>query len=333
MDKCEHTNVQSDPRIAFLVQVARAYYLENQTQAEIAQSLGISRSQVSRHLSEARELGIVQVRVITPYERSPELERLVRGRYPHLQDVVVAPAFSSTPEALRTIIGRAAARYIVDVLRPGQRLALGCGRTLRAMVDALQKRDVPNVMVLQAMGNIGHEAHNIDYNEIARKAADALGAHVYYLSAPAILGVGSGSARALVAANTGLEYALSLAHHADVYIVGLGSLESDQLYARAGLIQQAELDDLHQRGAVGDICGRFFDLDGGEQLSSFAERIVGIDLRDLQRGQLAIGIGGGVDKAAPLLGALRGRFINVLISDEQTVRQMLALDETSPDGR
>jgi deoxyribonucleoside regulator len=316
-----------DRRLARLVEVARAYYLEHQTQAEIARSLGISRSQVSRYLTSARELGIVQIRITLPSEETSGLRDELRHRFPHLRDVIVAPAFSGNREAIRTLIGRFAANFVMDTVQPGHSLALGCGRTLRAMVDALPERYIPGVTVVQAMGNIGHEAHNIDYNEIARKAADAMVAQVHYLSAPAILGPGSGRAAALVAANPMLEQALSLARRADVYIVGLGSLESDQLYARLGLIQHEELNDLKGR-AVGDICGRFFDLSGREQRSVFDERIVGIELDDLRRAQFAIGVAGGPDKAAPLLGALRGNLINVLISDEQTIHSVLALDDT-----
>jgi deoxyribonucleoside regulator len=318
-----------DARLARLVEVARAYYLEHQTQAEIARSLGISRSQVSRYLSSARELGIVQVRVTIPARETSSLRESLRRRYPHLRDVVVAPAFSGNLDAVRAIIGRCAANWLMDKVQPGHRVALGCGRTLRAMVDAMPERYIPNVTVVQAMGNVGHEAHNIDYNEIARKAGAAIGAQVYYLSAPAILGRGSGTAAALVVANPTLEFTLSLVRRADVYVVGLGSLESDQLYARVGLIRQEELNDLKGR-AVGDICGRFFDLNGLEQPSAFNDRIVGVGLDDLCRAQVAIGVAGGPDKVAPLLGALRGRLINVLVSDEQTIHSLLALDDTYP---
>lgn len=305
-----------------LVQVARAYYLENQIQSEIARSLGISRSLVSRYLRAAREQGIVRIQIIDPEEISYQIGHALKRHFPHLKDVVVAPSFSSEPDAIRVMIGRYAANYLIDVLEPGQTLALGCGRTLRAMVDALQRRSLHGSIVVQAMGNIGHEAHNIDYNEIARQAAEALGGRVYYVSAPAILGKGSGRADDLVKANPSLDYALSLAKRADVYMVGIGSIESDQLYVRTGLLEDAELDDLHPR-AVGDICGRFFDLHGQEQTSLFEDRIVGVELGDLRHARFCIGVAGGPDKAASILGALRGMYINALVSDEHTIQQLL----------
>lgn len=320
-----------DPHIARLVEVARAYYLEDKTQAEIAQGLGISRSQVSRYLTAAREMGLVQIRIVDLEGTPNALAQRLKDRFPHLEGVVIAPTFSTEIDAIRAMIGRFAANYLLQILQPSQCLALGCGHTLRAMVDALPKHRLTDVKVVQAMGNIGHEVHKIDYNEIARHTAESLGGKVYYLSAPAILGNGSGRASDLIAANPGLQYSFSIARQADIYVVGLGSLDSDQLYVRAGLVQQAELDDLRSRHAVGDICGRFFTLAGQEIHSPFGDRIVGIELSDLKHAQYAIGVAGGADKVAPLLGALRGSFINVIVSDESTVRALLEADKEMQD--
>ena len=101
------------------------------------------------------------------------------------------------------------------------------------------------------------------------------------------------------------------------------------VYTRFGLIQTEELEDLAGR-AVGDICGRFFNITGQPEPSRFDNRIVGIQLDDLRRGSFAVGVAGGWDKVAPLLAAIRGKFINVIITDEQTITSILALDETYP---
>jgi len=315
--------MQNGDKIARLVEIARAYYYENRTQSEIAASMGVTRSQISRYLKEARELGIVDIRIMMPGEQPGRLADQILQLFPHLEDVVIAPTYSAEIETTRSIVGRYAANYLSKVLQPGQCLGIGCGRTLRAMVNALQKHEVSDVCVVQAMGNIGHEAHGIDYNEIALQAARAFNARHHYISSPAILGNGSGKASELVMDNPTIKAALDLARHAQVYIVGLGSLESDQLYAQAGLIEQSALDDLRQR-AVGDICGRFFDLTGNEVLASFSERTVGIELGDLRNASLSIGVATGEDKIAPLLGALHGQWINVLICDEKTAQGILA---------
>lgn len=312
----------SDEHVGRLIEIARAYYENDATQADIAQMFNMSRSMVSRDLALAREIGIVEISIKDPRQRMPGFRERLLALFPHLKDVVIAPVFNGDADVVRANLGRAAAGYLAASLQPGQRLALGCGRTLRAMIDSLPVRRVPDIEIVQAMGNIGHEAHGIDYNEIARQAADALGGRVYYVSAPAILGPRAGTAQAFAEANLTLNHALARARAADVMVVGLGSLESDQLYVQAGLIDARDLDAVRGR-AVGDICGRFFDINGQAVATPFDSRVVGIALSDMARAAAAVGVAGGPDKIDPLIGALRGRHINVLISDEHTISQLI----------
>ncbi|MDL1899860.1 sugar-binding transcriptional regulator [Anaerolineae bacterium CFX9] len=309
-----------------LVQVARAYYLDDQTQEQIALTLGVSRSLVSRLLRMARERGIVRVEVVDPALASMELVTVVRRCFPHLRQVVIAPTMSGSPDAVRAMVGRYGAQFLHSALEPNQHLAIGCGRTLRALVDAMSPRQT-HTRVVQAMGNIGHEAQSVDYNEIAWQAAEALGGRAYYLSAPAVLGRTSADAASFIAGNPSLKVTLDLARNAQMFVVGIGSIESEQLYVRSGLIAQEELDTLH--GAVGDICGRFFDIEGHELPAPFSNRMVGITLDDLKNAPLSIGVAAGSEKVSAILGALRGRFINVLVSDEQTVRSVVELAEVA----
>jgi deoxyribonucleoside regulator len=312
-----------DEKTTRLVEVSRAYYLENRTQAEIAASLGITRSQVSRDLKEARQRGIVEISINLPDQESSELESDLQARFPHLLRAIVAPSFSEDVEANRILIGRYAANYLMKVARPGQKIVIGCGRTMRCLVDALQKTDLAGARVIQAMGNLGHPDHDIDYNEICATAANAFGVPAYYLSAPAILGPRSGKARQLIQANPTIQAVLEQAQQADIYIFGIGSIESELPYVRVGMIAADEMDEIARR-AVGDICGRFFDQNGVEQPTPFGDRIVGIELADLQRASQSIGAATGPDKIDPLLGALNGGWINAVVTDEHTARQILA---------
>lgn len=322
----------SHDRIRLLTEVAQAYYEQGRTQEEIASELGVSRSQVSHYLAEAREIGIVQIRVVDPEERATQVEERLRQRFPHLKEVRVVPLFGGGPEVTRRVIGRAAAQVLREAVLPGHRVCIGCGRTLREMVRALRPHPVENVILVQAMGSIGHEALDIDFGELARQAGKALGARVYTIPAPAVLG--AGSAQDLIAANSPIAEALKLARSANLYIVGLGSMETDLLYARAGLVPASEMHMLQKLPVVGDICGRFFDLSGQSYPSPFEERVVGIELDDLKRASLSLGIAGGPDKVAPLLGALRAGYINGIVTDEQTAWALLRLDEdTSAERR
>jgi len=306
----------------FLAELARAYYEDGLSQQVIGDHFGISRSQISRYLQRARDRGIVQVRVILPEAREADLEEALRHRYPHLEDVRVASVFVDDESAVRHSVARLGARMVEDLPRPLEVICFGAGRTLAAVVDLMRPAFEPGTVVVQAMGNSGHEALDIDYDAIAQHAATLLGGRSVRINAPAILGPGLRAAD-LEVANPQIQQALDVARSADAYVLGIGSMSVDELYVSTGLVRAEELAQLRDAGAVGDFCGRFFDIDGNECRSPYIDRVVGIELEHLRRAKASLAIGGGPSKVAAVVGALRGRWINRLAVDEHTARGVL----------
>lgn len=306
----------------FLAELARAYYERDLTQEEVAAEFGISRSQVSRYLKEARARDLVQIRVIGPNARDAELEGALRRAFPGLRGTVVAAAFSTNPRTVRGAIARAGARLLERLVRPRMTVSIGAGRTLAALVDGLTYRPLRDVTVAQAMGNAGHEGLEIDYHAIAQRAAAAFGGRAVQINAPAILGPGA-FAIELERSNPPIREALRISRSAQLFVLGIGSMTGDQIYVATGLIGPDELDQLAEAGAVGDLCGHFFDIDGRPVRGPFDDRVVGINLDDLRRAPLVIGCGGGEEKVPAIVGALRGGFITALVTDEHTARGVL----------
>jgi len=208
-------------KLELLIEIARAYYEQGHDQDMIAQSMGISRSQVSRYLTQARELNLVQIRVVSPQDRMGLLEHEISEKFPNLKEAVVVPAFKTSQDILRKTIGRVAAAYFAQLIIPGMNICLGSGRTLREVVYYLRPNQIPNISIIQAMGNVGHEAMQIDFNDIARETARAFSARVIYLNSPAILG--SGNVNELVRDNPTINQALQIARAADIFLFGVGS--------------------------------------------------------------------------------------------------------------
>ena len=108
-------------------------------------------------------------------------------------------------------------------------------------------------------------------------------------------------------------------------LVGIGALEPSSLLQRSGnIFSESELEALAGRGAVGDICLRFYDPAGRPVASDLDARVIGITLEQLRRADRSVGIAGGRRKYRAILGALRGRWINVLITDHATAERLLA---------
>jgi deoxyribonucleoside regulator len=322
--KRARTNVHSGRPDQFLADVARAYYEQHMTQEEIAGLHGVSRSQVSRYLQEAYDREIVQIRITLPESRDTALERSLTDRFPHLREAVVAGSFSELEAARRRAVARATARLLARRVTSSMTVCFGAGRTLADAVALLEPGPRRNVVVVQAMGNAGHEGLEIDYNAIAQAAATAFGGRAYQINAPAIVGP-SARASDLEASSTQIAESLRIARSADMYVLGIGSMSTDVIYVKTGLIAASELEALRDAGAVGDMCGNFYDARGRACPGPFADRLVGIRLADLRRASTVIACASGAEKVPAIAGALEGRLATALVTDEHTARGVLGV--------
>ncbi len=308
----------------FLADVARAYYEQHMTQEQIAVQHGVSRSQVSRYLQEAHDRDIVQIRIALSDSRDRDLEQALVARYPHVREAVVAQSFSQDAANRRRAVARATARLLDRRVASSMTVCFGAGRTLADTVALLETDARHNVVVVQAMGNAGHEGLDIDYNAIAQVAASAFGGHAYQINAPAIVGPAA-RASDLEASSTQIAQSLRIARSADLYVLGIGSMSTDVIYVKTGLIAADELEALRAAGAVGDVCGNFYDARGRPCPGPFADRLVGIRLADLRRAPMVIACASGEEKVPAIAGALEGRLATALVTDEHTARGVLAL--------
>jgi DNA-binding transcriptional regulator LsrR (DeoR family) len=301
------------------------YFVEDRSQDDVAAILGTTRSNVSRMLKQARDLGIVEIRIVDPAKRDHELELALRDRF-GLVDVRVLEV---TPETdVLSGVGRLAVRWLDETLRDGQVVALSWGQTLQAVVravDGLSRRDVE---VVQLVGGLSALDSAVTGQELVRELSERMGARHRYLHAPALFG--SAQALTMMLHEQAIADALDAAKAADIAVVGIGAAgigSSGTLLDALGLspAQRAAFD---ASGAVGDVCGRYFDLSGREVSSVVTERVLAVTLDDLRAIPTVAGVAAGREKALGILGALRGRIIDVLICDQVAARSVLSLDRT-----
>jgi DNA-binding transcriptional regulator LsrR (DeoR family) len=175
---------------------------------------------------------------------------------------------------------------------------------------------------VQLIGAFGARIEDYDGHGLVRHLEAKLGGKGYYINAPFL--VDSRETAKDLLANRGIAETLALAGHCDVALLGVGSIEPmHSSFYRAGYVALRELKSLKRQGAVGDVCGLHFDSRGKATGSAFSNRLVGISEKALRGIPVRIGVAGGEGKSAPVLGALRGRYINVLVTDEGVAKTLL----------
>ena len=310
-------------RTEVLVDVATRYYLEHQSQAEIARELGSTRSNVSRMLTAARERGIVRIEIARPPARDEATERLLVRRFGLREAVVHAGEDRGVRE-----VARLAADWLVTGLSDGMRVTLSWGRSLSAVVRSVAPSRRLDVEVVQAGGDL-HLSRELSGNELARGLAERLGGTSSYLPAPAI--VDSPAAVRELLGTRAIARQLAKARTADVALVGIGGFGSG---FAAQLLESTHLDEedraaFDRAAPAGDILARFYGEDGRQVDTPLRDRVLALELEELAAIPCRVGVAQGSGKAAGVLGAVRGGLVDVLVTDTATAGAVLALDDTA----
>lgn len=317
-----------------LLRVARMYYLEHQSQQQIATTLGISRSNVSRMLTAAADAGIVEIRIVDPAGRDPGLEDRLRAAF-GLRDARVAIRNRRTASVDPVeAVGVQAAHLLLDTLRDNMTVALSWGTTLQAMVWATTTEHEYAVQLVPLVGGLSSISNEISGQELVRELAARLGAATYrYLHAPAVLA--SSAARDSLLAEASVHQTLDLARHADIAFVGIGTPAHGSSAAVLESLHLSAKEDKRfwAREPVGDIAARYFDAQGHPLDGAVQDRVLAVNVPDLLRIPTVVGVAAGRVKAPGVLGALRGRLIDVLVCDDGLARAVLAADgKVAADG-
>jgi DNA-binding transcriptional regulator LsrR (DeoR family) len=312
-----------DERLELLAQVAMWYYEERLDQAAIAERIGKSRSMVSRLLDQAREAGLVEVKVHYPLRTEPELE----GQLCQEFGLGSAHVLAEPPDDYGTMLkrlGELGARCVSQALHPGIIIGLSWGTGVHAVVRAMPTVPLSDATVVQLIGAVGHGDPLVDGAELGRWMAQKLHASFRFLSAP-LLVEDEGVARALRRERT-IEETLALGAQAEVAIIGIGTPEPDHSsLLRAGYLTRAELQALLDQGVVGDVVAHQFDAEGCLLDIPANRRAISLDAESLQRIPRVVAVSGGRSKTAAIHAALLGHFCTCLVTDAVAARGVLQM--------
>lgn len=319
------TITKEDYKNALLAKIAFLYYNEGKNQQEISREVGIARPAISKMLNEARENNIVEIRVKHPWTSFSLEQELVRRFGLKEARVIIGPDEHS--DCSMEDLGRIAADYFNSVVQPDSIIGISWGRALREMLLSLKNRDYPEARVVQLIGASGSEIVSTDGPRYAQMLAEKLNCPSYYLHVPLV--VESEAVRDSLLQDIRIRSTLEHARQANIAFVGIGYTGDMDNYSllRTGYISKEDLQVLLAEGAVGDICARHFDQNGNYLDTDFDRRTIGISLEELREIDTVVGLSGSKIKAPAVYGALKGAYLNVLITDAVTALELIDLDE------
>lgn len=316
--------MKSQERLDLLAQVAAWYYEQKLEQSEISQRIGKSVSMVSRLLAEAHREGLIEIRVRFAIRTDESLEQDLKRRF-GLRTAAVMKQESATDENRLRKLGELGARILKAHLHDGVTVGVGWGRAPHQVVTAMPDMQLVGVNVVQLMGGMGSTNPMLAGSELARWLAKKLNATFYSLQAPMLVET-EALAKALLR-DSEVKRTLDMARKADLLLVGIGGMNAMQTVSvNAGHITRRDIDNLARAKAVGDVIARYVDVQGHELKHPINQRVVGLDLESLRKVPAVIAVAAGEEKAQSILGALRGKYIKVLVTDSLTAKEVLKID-------
>lgn len=311
-------------QLRLMAVVARLYHVHGLRQKEIGARLGLSQARVSRLLQRAEALGLVRTVLRVPDGLRPDLEEALESRFPVSEVHVVTVGAS---EDLAVALGQAAARHLADGALSGEVVGFtSWSRTLQEMAFALRPVAKPAVRrVVEMLGDLGSPVLQHAAARSTSAIARALGAEAVFLRTPGV--VDTPALREAALANPHVRSALGLLDSIDVAFIGVGPpAVHSQLAAGDSYFTPDQLAEARASGAVGQVNQRLLDAEGRPLVTPLDDLVVGCTLDQVRAAERRIVVAGGADKCTSIAAALRGGWIDVLITDVRTAEDLVAGD-------
>ena len=296
---------------ALATKAAWYYYMEDSTQAQIAEVMGVSRAKVIRLLEEARAQGIVQFSFRKNDSQRVSAEQLLIDRF-GLKDAFVVPTPLDS-SAINQSIAQGAAHYVSDHLREDGYLNIGYGDTVSRMLGFLAKNREESLNVVSLTGGVSYYLPSV--------GTTAYSMHLFLTPSPLV--VSSRQVRDALLDEKSLQDVSTMTEYADMSVVGIGAAVEGATVLRNGILNEGELAVLKMQGAVGDVLNHFMDKDGNLIQTEIEDRVISTDLDKLRQLKNVVGVAGGKDKVTAIKAVLNGGYLNVLITDSDTAAELL----------
>ena len=306
-------------QLSFLAEISNMYYNLGMTQSEIANKVSSTRFKIAKYLQEAREKQVVEISINYPRKRMLDLEETFKKKF-DLKNIFILNTTIIPYDEIIPSLGKIGAKYLDSIIENNYIIGVLWGKTLANMIKYLNPKEKKSITVLQLVGSAAKDDPLIDSPELIRKVANSYGGGYKYLHAQ--LYVDNEYARAYLLQEPVIHDTLFLANKSDIILSGIGTTEA--AFA-SSLWSKYLVHDLKPQNAVGCIYGHAYDINGKLINSDINKKVVGVDLKTILNIKYRIAIASGKLKAEAILGALKGKFVNVLITDEDTALKILSL--------
>jgi DNA-binding transcriptional regulator LsrR (DeoR family) len=306
-------------QLVLTASVARRYYLDGKSKIEIADEFKLSRFKVARLLEDARSSGLVRIEIGQPGAIDLDMSGELQSAYGLLHAIVV-DTVEDDSLALRRLVGTAGAQLLSEIVTRNDVLGLGWARALIAMRSALDRLAARSVV--QLTGALSRPDVDDSSIELVRDVARIARCPAYRFYAPLI--VHDAPTAAALRGHPEVARAISMFPKVTKAVVAVGGWApaASTVY---DALSASERKALQRLGVCADVSGVLLDGEGRAVQAPLTERMVCIAAADLQQIPEVIALAYGPEKASATRAAMRGGYVNGLVTHTSMAKALLSL--------
>lgn len=298
-----------------IVKIAWQYYIEEKTQNEISESLNLSRMKVIKYLEKAKTNNVIQFKINLENLDNIELQNKIKEKY-NLKDIYIVPTSHDTNADSLPI---AAAQYIEDRITSDTMISIGYGEAVSKTLGHLRISTKYNVTFVSLSGGVKFYMPTA----IDTRSDYYTNPNYNHYIVPSPLLVSSEEIASHLLEEKQVKKILDMIPYSNITVIGIGALNDRATLIKEGYMDTNDFEILKSKGAVGDLLSQFYDINGNILDFDFHSMLISTEIDVLKSLQNVVAVAGGLAKKDAIIGALKGGYIDVLITDELVAQNLI----------
>ena len=305
--------------LRLLVQICKLYYFENLSQKEISEKLYISRPQVSKLLSRAKDQNIISIHINDPFTEEYQLAEFIKNRY-HLKDVLIVDTQENSKTNSLKILARNMSAFFTSFVANGNKIGISAGFTVAACSRHMNIYNCKNLQFIPLLAGLSFEGEFWYANNNCQRFAERFSSKYMVLNTPLV--VRNKDVRTELGHNELIEPLLATYENLDVILLGVGETTIDSTLGKCP-VSKEDIVWAHEHGAKAIIGASFIDAGGNEFLKDQSNLFLGIKVSQIKKCKSVVAVAIGEEKAEAIKAALKGGYVTAFCTDLVTAKLLL----------
>jgi DNA-binding transcriptional regulator LsrR (DeoR family) len=270
---------------------------------------------VIKYLEKAKTNNVIQFKINLEEIDNLTIQNKIIEKY-NLKDIYIVPTSDHNNVESLTI---AAAQYIEDRITSDTMINIGYGEAVSRTLGHLRISTKYKVTFVSLSGGVKFYMPTA----IDTRSDYYTNPNYNHYIVPSPLIVSSPYIAEHLLMEKSVKKILEMVPYSNLTVIGIGALNDRATLVKEGYFNTNDFEILKTRGAAGDLLSQFYDINGEILNIDFHKQLISTEINVLKSLNNVVAVAGGLEKKDAIIGALKGGYIDVLITDELVAQSLV----------